>query len=431
MANNDRIDQLHDLERCFEDRDFRKAEGWIRKARSSAVELLDELIQIPSVNPPGEQYHECALLLSQRLRDLGFEPHLIRVPPHELQHLGLPLDHPRPSVLASLGSNRADAPTLHFHGHYDVMPSDSASMFRLQIKGDTAWGRGTADMKGGIVSLLLAMSALRPLASRFGGRVLLSLVPDEETGGNAGTSYLFRSGALPPGGLGMLTPEPTGGGIWNGNRGAISQLLTVRGKMAHVALQHQGRNAFEGLLELGRMLQQLKSDVESRSFGDNDLGIEGPLSILLIGGLSRGGTNFNVVPKAASFSIDRRFHPQEEADGVERELEAVFQDFRHKGWTLDVQNLQRGAASLTPAGTQLVQTMAQVISSVAGEQPRIALCPGILETRYFLAHGIPGLAYGPGELEVSHTPRECVSITRILQVAQAYARMAWFTLSQV
>jgi len=280
-------------------------------------------------------------------------------------------------------------------------------------------------MKGGIVSLFLALSALRPLGDHLRGRVLLSLVPDEETGGDAGTAYLFRSGALPTRALGMLVPEPTGGVIWNGNRGAISQLLTARGKMAHVAVQHQGRNAFEGMLELGQMLQELKGKVEARSFGKDALGIEGPPSVLLLGGICQGGTNFNTVSESVDFSIDRRFHPRESVDKVEKELEAVFRRFRRKGWTLDVQQLQRGSASLTPVKTPLVRTMVQTITSVTGKAPAFTLCPGILESRFFLEHGTPGLAYGPGLLEISHTHDERVSINKILEVARVYARTAW------
>ncbi len=427
MADPRRVDPIALLRRC-EDPDLRRAERQILGSRATAVELLEELVQIRSINPPGEQYLECALLLAERLRDLGFEPRLAQVPAHELQRQGLPPDAPRPAVLASLGPDGVEAPTLHFHGHYDVVPAEADELFRLRLEGDRAYGRGAADMKGGLVALLLALSALRPLRQKLRGRVLLSIVPDEETGGEAGTGYLFRSGTLAGNGLGMLMPEPAGEVAWHGNRGAISQLLTLHGEMAHVSLQHQGRNAFEGLLELGALLQQLKSEVETRRFGENDLGIEGPPSVLLLGGVCRGGTNFNVVPEEVSFSIDRRFHPGESEKDVERELEAVYRRFRRTGWELSVQSLQRGSASLTPSRTPLAETMASVVASVTGKALEFKLCPGILESRFFLAHDTPALAYGPGLLEVSHTHDEYVSLARVLEVARIYARMAWVML---
>jgi succinyl-diaminopimelate desuccinylase len=427
LTDKERANTAALVRRC-EHPDLERAERQILGSRSSAVELLEELVQIRSINPPGQQYLECALLLAERLRDQGFEPRLVQVPAHELQRLGLPPETPRPSILATLGPDGVEAPTLHFHGHYDVVPTDLDDLFRLRIEGDRAHGRGTADMKGGLVALLLALSALRPHREKLRGRVLLSIVPDEETGGEAGTGYLFRSGTLAGNGLGMLMPEPAGNVAWHGNRGAISLLLTLHGEMAHVSLQHQGRNAFEGMLELGVMLQQLKADVEARTFGDDDLGIEGPPSVMLLGGVCRGGTNFNVVPEEVSFSLDRRFHPQESEKDVERELEAVFRRIRRKGWALTVHGLQRGSASLTPSRTPLAEAMAAVVGSVTGSPLEFRLCPGILESRFFLAHNTPALAYGPGLLEVSHTHDEYVSLARILEVARIYARMAWIML---
>jgi len=414
----------------FEDADFQRAESRIRSSSRVLIDLLEELVGIRSENPPGDNYLECALLLSERLRDLGFTPRLIEVPPHELRRLGLPDALPRPSVIAAFGDESPDAPTLHFHAHYDVVPAECDDMFRLRVEGDDAWGRGTADMKGGIVSLLLALSALKLLRPRLAGRVLLSLVPDEETGGRAGTEYLFRSGILPRRSLGMLTPEPTHGTVWNGNRGAISQLLTVGGRMAHVAVQHQGRNAFEGLLELGQMLRDVKLEVEARRFDGPDLGMDGPPSVLLLGGITRGGTNFNVVPETTSFSVDRRFHPHESQTGVARELERIYRRFRRNGWDLDVQLLQKGAASFTARDTPLAETLAHVVATVTGAEPKFGLCPGILETRFFIENETPGLAYGPGELGLSHTKHERVSLARIMDVACIYARMAWVLLGR-
>jgi succinyl-diaminopimelate desuccinylase len=409
----------------FDQPAFVKAEEQIRRSRETAAQLLEELVQIPTANPPGDHYLECALLLAERLRDLGFDPATVEVPASELRRLGLPPYRPRPSVIATLGSEREGAPVLHFHGHYDVVPADTPEHFAPEISGDEARGRGTADMKGGLVSLMLALAALRPLAEKLRGRICLSIVPDEETGGAAGTEHLFRSGAMPRGGVGMLMPEPTGGVIWNGSRGALSLRLKVGGRMAHVALQHQGLNAFEGLLELGGMLRDLRHEVEARTFGADTLGLEGPPSVLLIGGTCAGGVNFNVVPEEMTFTIDRRFHPHEPRAEAERELETIFRRFRRRGWRLKTEWLQRGDASLTPAAGAFPQALSDSVRSVTGREPRLALCPGILETRFFLQHGVPGLAYGPGELEVSHSPNEHVSLGRVLEVARVYARTAW------
>src|SRR5207248_2212279 len=127
------------------------------------------------------------------------------------------------------------------------------------------FGRGSADMKGGIVAMLFAVRALRECGIALNGRIGLTLVPDEETGGARGSAWLASQGLIGRDAEGMLLPEPTGGIIWNANRGAISLRVTVLGKSAHVGLQHQGENAFERMLRVVDSLQELKREVEQRT----------------------------------------------------------------------------------------------------------------------------------------------------------------------
>ena len=104
------------------------------------------------------------------------------------------------------------------------------------------FGRGTGDMKGGLASMLYAAVALQRLRVPLLGRLGLVFVPDEETGGQRGSSFLAAAKRLGSHGIGMLTPEPTSGVVWNANRGAFTVRVTVHGREAHVGLLHQGRN---------------------------------------------------------------------------------------------------------------------------------------------------------------------------------------------
>jgi succinyl-diaminopimelate desuccinylase len=109
----------------------------------------------------------------------------------------------------------------------------------------------------------------------------------------------------------MLTPEPTGGIVWNANRGAISLCATMRGKAAHVGRQFEGVNAFERALPAMVRLAGMKKDVELRETQYNIAPPAARKSILLLGGRIEGGTNFNVTPDRCSFTIDRRINPEE------------------------------------------------------------------------------------------------------------------------
>jgi len=94
--------------------------------------------------------------------------------------------------------------------------------------------------------------------TRRGNR--LTLVPNEETGGEGGSGWLAAQGRLGPRRIGMLLAEPTSGAVWNANRGAISLRVRVLGKSAHVGLQHQGENAFERMHRVVERLQELKQE---------------------------------------------------------------------------------------------------------------------------------------------------------------------------
>ena len=103
-------------------------------------------------------------------------------------------------------------------------------------------------MKSGLAAMIHAAAAARDEGLLNTGRIGIVLVPDEETAGPRGSRDLDARGLLGRDAVGMLTPEPTGGVIWNANRGAISLRATMRGKAAHVGRQFEGVNAFERAL---------------------------------------------------------------------------------------------------------------------------------------------------------------------------------------
>src|SRR5215471_16901769 len=129
--------------------------------------------------------------------------------------------------------------------------------FEPFIKRQILFGRGSSDMKGGLVSMIYAVKAIKASGIELQGKICLVIVPDEETGGLYGSRHLTDAGLLGEQGIGMLTPEPTSGIIWNGNRGAISLRVKVKGIPAHVGLHYKGVNAFEQMLLVADALKSL------------------------------------------------------------------------------------------------------------------------------------------------------------------------------
>jgi succinyl-diaminopimelate desuccinylase len=365
-------------------------------------QLLAALIAVPTENPPATGYTPCVELFVATLAQLGL--------PHEIISIPSPQDAPRTAIRSWLGTG---TPVLYFHGHYDVVPAQSPSQFAPRLEGDTMFGRGSSDMKSGLVAMLYAARALQLADVRLNGRLELLFVPDEETGGAYGSGALAAAGRLGTDGIGMLLPEPTSGVVWNGNRGAITLEISVKGRAAHVGLQHQGLNAVERAVPILSSLFELKRELDARGG-----------SVLLVGGRVEAGTNFNVVPASCRFTVDRRTDPLEDFDAEKRRLLEIIERARAGGLEIDVRTIQEGRSSSTPSDAPLGRALAESVAAITGETPVFELCPGLLEIRFYLERGVPALAYGPGVLAVSHGPQEFVKISRMMDCAKIYALTA-------
>jgi succinyl-diaminopimelate desuccinylase len=389
---------------------------WLEQREDEMAALLADLVAIPTENPPGTQYRACVDFLEARLRGAGLDCE--RVGP-ELG--GKNAVYSPESLIASHGSGER---TLYFHGHYDVVPAQNPAQFLAVRKEHFLFGRGSSDMKGGIVAMLYAILALKEFQVELSGRIRLILVPNEETGGMDGTAWLAQQGLLDSKAIGMLLAEPTSGVVWNANRGAISLRVRVFGKPAHVGLQHQGENAFERMQTVVERLQQLKREVEQRTTRFNIGSEQARNSILMLGGESGGGTNFNVVPRECWFTIDRRINPEEDLATEKTKLLGILECCKQDGVPLEWEVFQEGSSSACDEDGLLGEALSKNVRIVTGKAPCFEMCPGLLENRFYAAQGIPAFAYGPGLLSVSHGPNEYVDLRRIAATAAIYALTA-------
>jgi succinyl-diaminopimelate desuccinylase len=360
--------------------------------------LTSRLIAIPTENPPGNSYRECADVLVDALRALG----------------GFEIRQDADCIQAFCGHGRR---TLYFSGHYDVVPAQRRDQFEPYIKGANLFGRGSSDMKAGLAMMIHAAHSVRDRIP--GGRIGLVFVPDEETAGPRGSRFLAERSWLGVDAIGMLTPEPSGGVIWNANRGAITLRAMLPGKSAHVGRQFEGVNAFERAIPLLNDLASLKREVECRETTHNIAPAALRRSILMLGGMAESGNNFNLVPEKFSFTIDRRINPEED---FEAEKIRLFDLLASHAAKLEI--IQEGAATATRVDDPLSIALKRNIERITGKPAPFEMCPGLLETRFYAALGIPALAYGPGLLTVSHGPNEFVPIANLAQCAEIYARTA-------
>src|SRR5262249_36332544 len=177
-------------------------------------------------------------------------------------------------------------------------------------------------------------------------------------------------------------------------------------------------------LAVAGALRDLKAEVEARRTEANIQPAAARRSILLLGGRCEGGTNFNVVPGACSFTIDRRINPEEDLGAEKGRLLGVLEGVRRGGIDLEVQVLQEGESAAASPGTPLGRALAENIGRVTGKPAAFAMCPGLLEIRFYARRGVPAFAYGPGLFSVAHGPWEFIKVKEIGRCAAVYALTA-------
>jgi succinyl-diaminopimelate desuccinylase len=202
-------------------------EGWI--------DFTKALIEIPTENPPGVAYRACTDLLAHKLDEFGLEYTLLEAPAPSSSHLSREPGH---CLLSGYGAGEK---TLYFHGHYDVVPASDPGQFRPFIQENKLSDRGSSDMKGGLAAMMAAIQAVKECGIPLRGKIGLTIIPDEETGGQRGSQYLFDHGLLGDNGIGMLTAEPTDGHVWTTRIYSCQEHRGARPDLCHDSDATSGR----------------------------------------------------------------------------------------------------------------------------------------------------------------------------------------------
>jgi succinyl-diaminopimelate desuccinylase len=392
-----------------------EVQAWLEPRAEDMAELLERLVAVNTENPPGRGLGRCAEVLQDAMGRLGFSPEVIEVPPsRELED---------PCVVRG---SAGDGPGLvYFHGHFDVVPAQNPAQFEPQRRDGKIVGRGAADMKGGLVSMLYGAAAAAELGLLDGRRIVFHFVCDEETGSVAGSGHLREAGLIDPDALVMLTAEPTAGVIWHASRGAITLRVRTAGREAHVGYVHEGVNAFEHMVRIAEPLIALSHDLLERRTSYSVESERAGGSMLVVGGQAGAGAGFNVMPASAWFSVDRRFNPEEELEAELERLTGVINEAADAiGAHVEIEVLQKQPSASTEQSHPTAQKLAECVGVIEGTEPAFRMCPGVLDTRWYSQLGIPSFAYGGGRLDVSHGPDEYIDEIAMRHCAAVYALFA-------
>ena len=399
---------------------------YLDRHRDDLVRLLQDLVRLPTVNPPGENYAAITGRLMRELAAAGLTARRFAVPQSVV-----PPDRraevracPRYNVL---GFRSFSAPrTLHFNAHYDVVPAGGrwrhASPFNPVVEGGWIYGRGTADMKGSIACLLLALRALRATGTPPRCNVEVSFTADEETDSLLGAGWLVDRAPLRAD-YAVVMEGGEGRAIGCGHNGVVWLNVVVHGRAAHGSVPQRGINALEKMSALVLALEDYKRRLTRRSFLTPDGRTMHPT--INVGGMFAAGPGgkINTVPAEASFSIDRRVIASETAAAAERELRAFLAAAARRipQCRITVQKVSENHPCFRDPRHPFFAAMAASVRRVRAGRPVFRLSSGFNDMHFFAERRrIPTLGYGPLGSN-PHGVDERVRVADLVVAAKIYA----------
>lgn len=407
----------------------------ISNRRDDLIQLTQDLIRIPTLNPPGENYREICEFLDRRLSVKGFETQLIRAN-------GAPGDsdrYPRWNIIARREGTRP-GDCVHFNSHTDVVEVGHGwtfDPFGGDLKDGRIYGRGACDMKGGLAASIIAAEVFVDLYPDFAGAIEISGTADEESGGYGGVAYLAEQGFFDPTRVQhVIIPEPLHKDrICLGHRGGWWAEIETKGEIAHgsmpflgdCAVRHMGAvlDAFERELFPALAARHTDMPVVPEGARQSTMNINS-----IHGGQAEPSADYtglpaHCVPDSCRIVIDRRYLAEESYDLVSGEVRSLLEHLKYTRDRFDyhLDEINHVAPSMTDRDAPVVTTVAGAIEDVLGKSPDYVASPGTYDQKHIDRIGKLKncIAYGPGVLELAHKPDEWVGVDDMVDSAQVMA----------
>ena len=363
-----------------------------------AVELLQALVRVPSVNPTGDPgttevgEGRCAALVAEVLSAGGAAAELREILPG------------RPNVLGRFPADRAGKPKLLLCPHLDTVSVRGMTIdpFAAERRDGRVYGRGACDTKGTIAAMLWALWELGDDVRRLGHEVWFAGLMGEEAG-NEGAMALA---AEHPDADFALVGEPTGCDLVYRTKGVTWLRLTTKGRAAHNATPERGENAVYKMMDL---LRAIRDEIapEFAALADPVLGAP-TMSV----GTIQGGSKINIVPEVCTVDVDVRTVPSQVKAGFVEEISARL---RRACPDVEVEHLR----SNRPLDCPPEHACVGALQAAGG---RLVGAPWFCDGSLLQAGGIPAVAAGPGDIAQAHTADEWIDEDALRAGVEFYKR---------
>ena len=366
------------------------------------IQFTRELIQVDSINPPGNE-QAVAELLDSRARSWGLATEIRQV------EVG------RPNVLVRLPGS-GSAPTLLYLGHLDTVPPGDVPWNYPPLSGELAdgriWGRGAADMKSGLAAMLVAMAALKQSNVSLPGDLVLAAVVGEEVDCAGSKRFLAERGMDNVGWL--VISEPTANDFVVAHRGALWVEATTYGKTAHGSMPHLGVNAILGMMEFIHRVQGFE-----HPWQPHPLLAPPTVSVNTIA----GGVKTNVIPDSCRATIDMRTLPGQQHPEILESLRRLADDVaaHQPHLRAEIRAVNDEPPVQTPVDHPLILAAQRAAELTLGGQRPVRAATYYTDASVLQPPtGVPTLIVGPGEDGQAHQPNEWVSVEALKSAARLF-----------
>ncbi|MGE0862683.1 MAG: acetylornithine deacetylase/succinyl-diaminopimelate desuccinylase family protein [Vicinamibacterales bacterium] len=402
----------------------------VDRAAGEIVDFASRLVRIPTVNPPGDEYENCANVIGDQLRAHGADVHLLPAI-GTLEHTSR---HPRINVVGR-HAGRSDGPAIHLNGHFDVVPAGQGwtrDPFGGEIVDGRLYGRGSCDMKAGLAAAVFAAEAIRRAGAAHTLPIEISGTVDEESGGFAGVAWLAENRWLSRERTrAVIIPEPFGvDRVCVGHRGVYWFEVVAEGRIAHGSMPYLGVSAIEGMSHLldlvrdelgpalaGRVTTMPVVPEGSRHATININGIDG--------GQPVDDTPSPCVADRCRAVFDRRFLLEEGLERTRAEIAGLVAkaQSRMPGVRFTIEDRMVVEPTRAPEDAPVIAALTGAITRVVGRPASIVASPGTYDQKHVARiAGVPHcVAYGPGQLDLAHQPDEYCAVADIIVATKVIA----------
>ncbi|MBL4892851.1 MAG: acetylornithine deacetylase/succinyl-diaminopimelate desuccinylase family protein [Rhizobiaceae bacterium] len=400
--------------------------------RLALVELTQDLVRFPTINPPGEAYVPCAQYVGNWLIAHKFQVEYVRA----LDTPGDSDKYPRTNVIGRIEGKRP-GPTVHFNSHIDVVEAGNGwtvDPFAAIVRDGRIIGRGTCDMKGGMASSMIAVEAYIASNPDFCGAIEISGTVDEESGGFGGVAYLASKGYFSkPRVDHVIIPEPLNKDrICLGHRGVWWAEIETKGEIAHGSMPFLGDCAVR---HMGAVLSSFERDLFpelAKKRTDMPVVPEGAKQSTLNINAIHGGQSEEFsglaspnVPDSCRMVIDRRFLIEEDINVVKSEVVSILDRLKKERPKFDyeIQDVMEVLPNMTERSEATPRAIADAIREVMQKEPEYVISPGTYDQKHVsrIGHLHDCIAYGPGILDQAHRPDEFIIIDDMVESAKVMA----------